>query len=127
MKILLNPQEKLPIYAQIKEQIQEQILTGEIPEGSYLPSIRKLAKEVGCSVITTSRAFVELEKEGFIATIQGKGCLVLPVNGDLVREQYLKQIEENLSLALETAERIGLSMEELMAMLQALCEARQTE
>ena len=77
MKIIISNQSELPIYAQIKEQLKEQILNGQIPEGSTLPSIRQLAKEVGVSVITTTRAYSDLEAEGFIATMQGRGSVVL--------------------------------------------------
>ena len=126
MKILITPGDKRPIYAQIAEQIKEQILSGEIPEGSYLPSIRKLAHEAGCSVITTTRAYDELEKEGYIASLQGKGCMVLKKDSSLLREQYLKRIEENLEAAMETAQIIKLSKEELLSMLEALYEARES-
>ena len=78
MKIIISNQSELPIYAQIKEQLKEQILNGQIPEGSTLPSIRQLAKEVGVSVITTTRAYNELEAEGFIASMQGRGAWCFP-------------------------------------------------
>jgi len=77
LKIIISNQSELPIYAQIREQIKEQILNGQIKEGEILPSIRSLAKDVGVSVITTTRAYNDLEKEGFIATMQGKGSVVL--------------------------------------------------
>ena len=127
MKILISPGEKRPIYAQIAEQIKEQILSGDIPEGSYLPSIRKLAQELGCSVITTTRAYEELEKEGFTTSLQGKGCLVLKKDSSLLREQYLKRIEENLEAAMETAQVIQLEKEELLSMLSALYDAKENE
>ena len=97
MKIIISNQSELPIYAQIREQLKEQILNGQISEGETLPSIRQLAKEVGVSVITTTRAYSELEAEGFIATMQGKGSVVLPTDNNLLREQYLLRIEEGLS------------------------------
>lgn len=75
MKIIISNQSELPIYAQIKEQVKEQILNGQIEEGTVLPSIRNLAKEVGVSVITTTRAYNDLEAEGFIASMQGKEVL----------------------------------------------------
>ena len=123
MKIILRTQSEQPIYAQIKEQIREQILSGQIPEGTVLPSIRALAREIGVSVITTTRAYSDLEQEGFIASIQGKGTLVLSRNNALVREQYLKRIEEGLSAAIETARSAEVSREEFMAILDALWQS----
>ena len=96
MKIIISNQSELPIYAQIKEQLKEQILNGQIPEGSTLPSIRQLAKEVGVSVITTTRAYSDLEEEGFIATMQGKGSVVLSKDNSMLQEQYLMRIFHNL-------------------------------
>ena len=122
MKIIISNQSELPIYAQIREQLKEQILNGQIAEGSTLPSIRQLAKEVGVSVITTTRAYSELEAEGFIATMQGKGSVVLPKDNNLLREQYLLRIEEGLSTAIETAKAMGMSMEELAEIFQNLMD-----
>ncbi|MBD5518830.1 MAG: GntR family transcriptional regulator [Lachnospiraceae bacterium] len=122
MKIIISNQSELPIYAQIREQLKEQILNGQIAEGSTLPSIRQLAKEVGVSVITTTRAYNELEAEGFIATMQGKGSVVLPTDNDLLREQYLLRIEEGLSTAIETARAMGMSMEELTEVFKNLMD-----
>lgn len=123
MKIIISNQSELPIYAQIREQLKEQILNGQIAEGSTLPSIRQLAKEAGVSVITTTRAYSELEAEGFIATMQGKGSVVLPTDNDLLREQYLLRIEESLSTAVETARAMGMPDEELIAVLRNLLKA----
>lgn len=120
MRIIISNQSELPIYAQIKEQLKEQILNGQIPEGSTLPSIRQLAKEVGVSVITTTRAYNDLEAEGFIATMQGKGSVVLSKDNSMVREQYLMRIEEGLSAAIETARVMGLPDEELTEIFQNL-------
>ena len=122
MKIIISNQSELPIYAQIREQLKEQILNGQIAEGSTLPSIRQLAKEVGVSVITTTRAYSDLEAEGFIATMQGKGSVVLPTDNDLLREQYLLRIEEGLSTAIETARAMGMSMEELTEVFKNLMD-----
>ena len=98
------------------------ILNGQIPEGETLPSIRQLAKEVGVSVITTTRAYSELEAEGFVATMQGKGSVVLPRDNNLLREQYLLRIEEGLSTAIETAKTIGMSKGELTDIFHNLLE-----
>ena len=103
MKIIISNQSELPIYAQIREQIKEQILNGQIKEGEILPSIRSLAKDVGVSVITTTRAYNDLEKEGFIATMQGKGSVVLSSNNKILKEQFIMRIEEGIETAVESA------------------------
>ena len=120
MRIIISNQSELPIYAQIKEQLKEQILNGQIPEGSTLPSIRQLAKEVGVSVITTTRAYNDLEAEGFIATMQGKGSVVLSKDNSMLQEQYLLRIEEGLTTAIETARTMGLAEDELNRIFQNL-------
>lgn len=119
MKILISNQSELPIYAQIKEQIKEQILNGQIPEGTALPSIRKLAKEIGVSVITTTRAYNDLEEEGFITSMQGKGSVVLSKENDFLKEQYLMRIEEGIQTAVETARRINMTEQELTDLLHS--------
>jgi GntR family transcriptional regulator len=124
LKILISNQSELPIYAQIKEQIKEQILIGQIPEGTTLPSIRQIAKELGVSVITTTRAYNDLEAEGFIASIQGKGSIVLSRENNLIKEQHLKRIEDGLLTAIETARYINLSKKELIEMLENLLKER---
>lgn len=122
MKIIISNQSELPIYAQIKEQIKEQILNGQIEEGTVLPSIRNLAKEVGVSVITTTRAYNDLEAEGFIATMQGKGSVVLPKNNKILKEQYLMRIEQGIETAVETAKRVGMSKSELKNIVDSFWE-----
>ena len=124
MKVIISNQSELPIYAQIKEQIKEQILNGQISEGSTLPSIRSLAKELSVSVITTSRAYNDLEAEGFIASAQGRGSIVLSQNNDLLREQYLKRIEEGLTTAIQTSRIIRLKREELLQMAETLWDSQ---
>ena len=126
MKIIITNESKEPIYAQIREQIKEQIVGGDLPAGTVLPSIRKLAKETGVSVITTTRAYNELENEGYIATRQGRGSIVLSTDNDLLREQYLKHIEEGLTTAIETAERLSMTREEFDRMVDALWEEGRT-
>lgn len=127
MKIVIRSQSEKPIYAQIEEQIREQILSGALPEGTVLPSIRKLAQEAGVSVITTTRAYGDLEKEGFIASMQGRGTVVLPQSNALLREQYLMRIEEGLNQAIETARVIRMEKEEFLAILEALWRAEDQE
>lgn len=122
LKIIISNQSELPIYAQIKEQLKEQMINGQIPEGTTLPSIRRLARELGVSVITTTRAYSDLEAEGFIASVQGKGSIVLPQNNELLREQYLKRIEEGLDTAIQTAQTIHLEKREVLAIFDALWE-----
>lgn len=120
MKIIISNQSELPIYAQIREQIKEQILNGQIPEGTVLPSIRSLAKDVGVSVITTTRAYNDLEKEGFIATMQGKGSVVLSTDNHMLKEQFLMRIEQGIETAVESAKQIGMTKDEVISIFDAL-------
>lgn len=122
MRILLSNKSDLPIYEQIKVQIKEQILKGIIPENEFLPSIRQLAKELGISVITTTRAYSDLESEGFIATVKGKGSYVLPKDSEMIKEQYLKEIEEAFTVAIEKSKLANISNEDLITILNNLLE-----
>lgn len=122
MKVVVSNQSDLPIYVQIKEQIKEQILNNSLKENESLPSIRLLAKDLGISVITTTRAYNDLEQEGFIATTPGKGSVILPRDNAMVREQYLKRIEEAFLLAMENAKYAGLENDELILILRNLLE-----
>ena len=117
MKIIIQNRSELPIYAQIEEQIRNQIISGELPEGSTLPSIRKLAAEVGVSVITTTRAYTELQDSGFIGTIPGKGTIVLPQDNAQLREQYYLRIEEGLRMSVEAARRVKMGRKDLEELL----------
>lgn len=120
MEIFISNTSGKPIYEQITQQIKEQILTGKLQEGDALPSMRLLAKELRISVITTKRAYEELEREGFLTTMAGKGCFVAKKNLELVREEQLRRIEENLQKAVEAARIGNISVEELTEMLQLL-------
>jgi GntR family transcriptional regulator len=120
MNVLISNKSELPIYEQIKIQIIEQIISGQLPEDTCLPSIRQLARDLGISVITTTRAYTDLEKEGYIATVQGKGTYVLQRDSNLVREQYLKRIEEAFVNALDYAKTAGIGEEELIEILKNL-------
>ena len=120
MHIIIANQSGSPIYDQIKQQVKEMILTGELKEGDALPSIRQLAKDLHISVITTSRAYTELEQEGFIATMQGKGCFVLSQNSEMMREQYLRRVEGHLSDAVRDAKLAGIDDATLIKMLDLL-------
>lgn len=122
MHILISSRSDEPIYEQIKTQIKDQILEEKLSEGTMLPSIRKLAMELGISVITTSRAYQDLEKEGFIATIRGKGSYILSRDNEMVKEEFLKRIENALSEAIEQAKFAKISREELESIFEALWE-----
>ena len=117
MTILIDNRSGVPIYDQIFTQIKSQILSGALSENEALPSIRSLAKDLRISVITTKRAYDELEAGGFIYTVAGKGCFVAEKNMDLVREHQLKELEDHLSAAAELAKSCGLGREELTEML----------
>ena len=125
MKIVLSNNSDMPIYVQIKEQIREQIMTGIIPEDTLLPSIRQLAKDLGISVITTTRAYNELEGEGFIKTRQGKGSIVLSRDNEMMKEQYLKRIEESLECAIDNSRYANISDQELITILKTLLDGRE--
>lgn len=122
MDIIVSNTSDEPIYLQILNQIKEQIMKGELVESHPLPSIRSLAKELNISVITTKRAYDELEKEGFIVTVAGKGSYVAPINIAMLREAKIKIIEEKMADAIHTAKLIGLSLEELQDMLKLIYE-----
>jgi len=122
MRILISNSSPDPIYEQIVRQIKGQIIAGELSEGEPLPSIRKLAHELQISVITTKRAYEELEKEGLIDTVGGKGTFVASQNQEFMREKRMKLVETKLSAALADARMLGVSYEELSEMLQLLWE-----
>lgn len=117
MRIVLSNTSGKSIYEQIEEQIREAILSDKLREGDLLPSIRQLAKDLRISVITTTRAYADLEQEGFIAIMQGKGCYVLPKNNELIREQLLRRVEEGLACAVSAGRTARLTREELIRML----------
>ena len=120
MDIILSNSSGKPIYEQISDQVKNQILSGALKAGDALPSMRLLAKELHISVITTKRAYEELEREGFLQNVPGKGCFVAPQNRELLRETQLRRVEEILSQAVEEARRGGFTLEELTEMLNIL-------
>ncbi|ABK60921.1 MULTISPECIES: GntR family transcriptional regulator [Clostridium] len=122
MKILISNSSGEPIYEQIASQIKSLILKNELKEGEILPSIRNLAKELGISVITTKRAYEELEKEGFTETVRGKGTFVAAQNKELMKENKLKIIEEKLLDAVSESKMLGLELDDLIKMLKILYE-----
>ncbi|HOA32181.1 MAG TPA: GntR family transcriptional regulator [Clostridia bacterium] len=110
------------MYEQIYNQIKAQIMQGRLLEGEALPSIRSLAKDLRISVITTKRAYDELEKDGFIYTVLGKGCFVSKRNVELIREAHLKEIEEFMKKIIDLASVIDLTKEEIIEMFNILYE-----
>lgn len=122
MNILITNSSGQPIYEQITGQIKNLIITGELAEGDALPSMRLLAKELKISVITTKRAYEELEREGFIVSYTGKGSFVASQNVDFLREQKQKEIEEHLQQAVDAAKNLGIQVEELADMLHIMYE-----
>ena len=120
MDIIIRNTGVVPIYDQITRQIKGLILRGELKEGEALPSMRLLARELRISVITTKRAYEELEREGFITTVPGKGCFVAPQDPTLAREETLRRVEEHLSRAVEAAKVGGVTLGELTDALNIL-------
>lgn len=118
MTILIDNKSAAPIYDQIYTQIKNQIISGALQENEMLPSIRGLAKDLRISFITTKRAYEELEKDGFLYTIQGKGCYVAPKNLELIREENLKKIEDLIDQMVQLAALCHLSREEILEMVQ---------
>ena len=120
MDIIISNSSGKPIYEQIADQVKEQIMAGALAAGDALPSMRLLAKELRISVITTKRAYEELERDGFLENVPGKGCFVAAQNRELLREAQLRRVEEKLTQAIEEARRGAVSLEELKEMLTEL-------
>ena len=121
MKIYQNSNE--PIYKQIASQLREQIMTGKLKEGECLPSIRGLAQDLKISVITTMKAYEELTSEGLISPSAGKGYFVNPQDTEMHREQHLRQLEDNLLAAIESARIAGMGKQEVTEIFGALWDA----
>lgn len=122
MQLYIDNRSGAPIYDQIYSQIKDAILSGQVAEGEALPSIRALAKDLRISVITTKRAYDELEKEGFIYTIAAKGCFVAPKNVELLREETLKNIENHIGQIVRLSQSVGLSEQEVLDMVRFAME-----
>jgi GntR family transcriptional regulator len=120
MKVIISNSSPDPIYEQITRQVKSQIISGELAEGQALPSIRRLAHDLQISVITTKRAYDELEKEGFINTVGGKGSFVAVQNPELLREKKMKIVEEKLAQAVDEAKLMGIGEDQIAHMLQLL-------
>ena len=122
MRIIVSNRSGIPIYEQIKEQIKTAIFSGELQEDDLLPSIRQLARDLKISVITTTRAYGDLEQEGFIVNVQGKGCFALPRNTELARENAMHKMEIGLSVAIIAAKAESITKEEVIERLNLLWE-----
>lgn len=122
MNIVISNSSGQPIYEQIVSQIKALIISGELNEGDPLPSMRVLAKELRISVITTKRAYEELEREGFIVSITGKGSFVASKNIELIKEQQLKEIESHMQEIVSLATNCGVSLDELLEMFTLIYE-----
>ena len=122
MEILISNTSGKPIYEQITAQVKSQIMTGALAAGDALPSMRTLARELRISVITTKRAYEDLERDGFIVTVPGKGSFVAAQNTELLREESLRRAEAAVAQAVEIAKKGGLTREELSEMLTLLWE-----
>lgn len=122
MQIHLSNASDKPIYEQITTQIKEAILSNKLLAGDALPSIRALAKELKISVMTTKRAYADLERDGFIETVAGKGSFITERNQDFLREELLRQMEGYLQKAVKTAKTAGISKEELQEYLSLMLE-----
>lgn len=122
MNLIISNASGKPIYEQVYTQVKNCIISGELSPGDALPSIRALAKDLRISVITTTRAYDELERDGFIDRVPGKGCYVAEKNLELVREAHLKQIEEHMTEIVTLAAGCSLSEEDTVRMLRLIWE-----
>lgn len=127
MHLIISNSSPLPIYEQIKDQVKEQILSGELPENEMLPSLRALARDLKISVLTTTRAYNELEEEGFITSRQGKGFFVMPSGSALIQEQLIREVEHSLTSAIQSARRANMSQDEIIGLLRLLMEVEKNE
>lgn len=127
MDIILNNASDEPIYLQIIQQIKAQIISGKLEAGDALPSMRLLANQLRISVITTKRAYEELERDGYIETIASKGCYVKKQNSDFLREEIIQQTEEFLMRACQKARLCNLSLTEMKEMLELVYEGENDE
>ncbi|MBQ8747860.1 MAG: GntR family transcriptional regulator [Clostridia bacterium] len=125
MNILIDNKSGVPIYDQIYSQIKSQIISGILEQDETLPSIRALAKDLRISFITTKRAYEELEKDGFIYTLPGKGCYVAPKNVELLREENLKKIEAHMDEIVRLAASCNLSRQDIMEMVKFSMEEQE--
>ena len=118
MKIIISNSSSIPIYEQIKNAIINQIMNGELEEDEALPSIRSLASDIKISVMTIKKDYDELESEGYIVSIQGKGTFVAPKNTELAREQAQKDIEDHIQKAIDIANRFDITKKEIIDLIE---------
>lgn len=122
MKIFVSNSSSYPIYEQVVRQIKKQIFSGELKSGDALPSIRVLARELKISVITTRRVYEELEKEGYVNAVTGKGSYVASLDEEFLHEKRMKMIEDKLTEVIAEAKLLGIKKKELQVMLEDLFE-----
>ena len=122
MKLIISNASGIPIYEQIKQQVKAAILSGELQEEETIPSLRTLAKDLKISVLTVTRAYTELEQEGFVKNIQGRGCFVMGRGSELIQEQLICKVETSLTEAIQAARVANLPSEELHRLLDILLE-----
>ena len=122
MKIVISTTVSMPIYEQIINQIRDAVVSGELKAGDGMPSIRVLAKELAVSVITTKRAYEELEKEGVIESVPGRGCYVCAQKNDLLREKQMMNLENRMSELLADCENAGMTLKDIIDMVRVLGE-----
>ena len=122
MKLIISNVSGIPIYEQIKQQVKAAILSGELKEEEALPSLRTLAKDLKISVLTVTRAYTELEQEGFVKNVQGRGCFVLGSSSELMKEQLIRKVENSFTEAIKAAKIANLSNQELHHLLDILLE-----
>lgn len=127
MRIIVQNSSELPIYQQIYDQLRDAILGGELREHDSLPSIRQLARELKISVITTTRAYTDLEKDGYVMIVQGKGCFVKSINTSIIEESLLASIEGNLADAIKSAKILKRTGDELVCMVRKIWEDMDNE
>lgn len=127
MKLIISNVSGVPIYEQIKQQIKAAILSRELQEEEMLPSLRTLAKDLKISVLTVTRAYTELEQEGFVRNVQGRGCFVMGAGSELIKEQLICKVESSLTEAIKAARLANLSTEELHHLLEILTEVKTDE
>ena len=120
MNIVISNQSGVPIYEQIKEQIKRAVLSGDLTENTPLPSLRQLARDLQVSLVTTTRAYSELELEGFVQTMPGKGVYVKKIDDAFVRDKYLKETEEALATAIQRGKLAGLSIDDLHKIMDTI-------
>lgn len=127
MDIIISNSSGVPIYEQIEEQIKSQIMSGDLVEGDSLPSMRVLAKELKISIITTKRAYEDLEREGFIYTVVGRGSFAKGIDGDLMKENMMFAVQEILENAVDKAILGKISQDDLLEMVRLLYEEKSTD